>query len=354
MCEPFQVFCPKFLAGTDIGELLFRADVLLKRLSLGLEVPGLPGWRRPVDWGEGTHDKHRLWIVPLEAHPQVVADRADPTLKFVRPGKVKLAVFSCALTLDPNSPTGLADCLVTDLEEPACKMALQCAVRMDELIEYYPTLKRLHGVYQTISMFRMMKQLGATVDYSWVELFAVPLFETAGKVKTLSNSYTSTDGFRTCTQTLVGGCVLGDADMKLVPVEVDADPEVKELFHLARLRCVSSTPACYCMGRRLDDNGFGFELQEKLQQAGSVVVDLPRLPPTREAQLVEMPFAKHHGFECAACRRPLLADPADPEGVRYQTVLGKPLCSRLGLSLCVSASLWFLLMLCNSASGEHF
>eukprot|EP00435_Cladocopium_sp_Y103_P062624 s134_g24.t1 len=304
-----RVFRPQFLAGTDVGELLFRADVLLKRLSLGLEVPHLPGWRSPLDFGEAIHDKHRLWIVPLEAHPQVVKDSADPSLNFVLPGKVKLAVLACALNVDPNSETGLVDCPVTDPQDPACLMALQCSVRMDELIEYYPTLKRLHGVYQTLTMFRMMKQMGATVDYSWVELFAGPLFETPGKFSTLTNSYTTRNWQRTSTRTLVGGCVLGDPDMKVTPVEVQADSgNLKELFNLARLRQVSPIPASYCMGRRLDEDLQTSQLQAKLEQGGSVLVDLPRPLPTRETQLVLMPFAKHEGFECAACHRPLLAD----------------------------------------------
>ena len=317
-----------------MGELLFRADVLLKRLSLRLEVPNLPGWRSPLDFGETIHDKHRLWIVPLEAHPQVVKDSADPSLNFVLPGKVTLAVLACALNVDPNSETGLVDCPVTDPQDPACLMALQCSVRMDELIEYYPTLKRLHGVYQTLTMFRMMKQMGATVDYSWVELFAGPLFETPGKFSTLTNSFTTRNWQSISTRTLVGGCVLGDPDMKVTPVEVQAESgDLKELFNLARLRQVSRIPANYCMGRRLDDSDDSTpnlrNLSAKLEQGGSVLVDLPRPLPTRETQLVLMPFAKHEGFECAACHRPLLADPSGPDGIRYQTVLGKPLCSRL-------------------------
>ena len=203
-----------------------------------------------------------------------------------------------------------------------------------ELIEYYPTLKRLHGVYQTLTMFGMMKQMGATVDYSWVELFAGPLFETPGKFSTLTNSFTTRNWQSISTRTLVGGCVLGDPDMKVTPVEVQAESgDLKELFNLARLRQVSRIPASYCMGRRLDDSDDSTpklrNLSAKLEQGGSVLVDLPRPLPTRETQLVLMPFAKHEGFECAACHRPLLADPSGPDGIRYQTVLGKPLCSRL-------------------------
>eukprot|EP00927_Polykrikos_kofoidii_P047757 TRINITY_DN42031_c0_g1_i1.p1 TRINITY_DN42031_c0_g1~~TRINITY_DN42031_c0_g1_i1.p1 ORF type:complete len:998 (-),score=154.39 TRINITY_DN42031_c0_g1_i1:63-3056(-) len=345
---PFQkkVFLPGFLAGTDVGELLFRADVLLKRLGLGLEVPALPDWRSPFDLGHSEHSVHRSWIVPLEMKVKLVRHPRFPSAKCLQVADVRLGVLACAQVADPSSPAGLVDAPHTCPQDPACLMAHQCTLRMAELIAYYPTFERLHGLYQMVAICRAMRMLGATVTYPWVELHAMPLFETPGKFATLRNERTTesrhTEVTTTSTRTMVGGCVLAEPSTPFRILEVTDDSEamhslIKQAYE-HRDGIGSDVPSCYRLGRSMrEDRSRVSALRSALERGDDVIsLELPSPPPRAGPRIVSLPFVASCTPECAACGRCLAEGTGassggggDGDPVRFQSVLGLPLCSRV-------------------------
>lgn len=333
---PFQkkVFRPEWLAGTDVGDTMCNADILLKRLSLGLEDPGLARWQSTLDFpqhGEGP-STHRLWIVPVRASVKRIRVGHATMLQ---PGEVKMGICACRMVVDRTSPTGLRDDVVTAPMDPAVLFARMCTARMPELVGRYPELQKLEAFYKALFWIRAMKtHTTATVDAQWVSLFADPHFVVAGKVATMRNER----HYGTFRRQVVGGCELGThLDLEIVDVEPTGDEVIRlqGVLRSAREQLGRGAPLCYTLGRRLDgaqeecDAQVWAALNELANGADGTTVEitLPRPSAEEIGTAVSLPFVRSVEMNCCCCGMPLVGPGADPH--RFQTFLGFPLCSLL-------------------------
>lgn len=167
---------PSFLAGTALGKVMFEADVLIKSLVMGIEVPPLDGWRAPGDFGCPTMGAYRVWLQPDAS--------AVPVVDIMLAGSMVagVAVHGCALRVNilgqeqaAGAASGLKDAGAPDAEDCFRHMVEQCNTCLPELIAYYPVLGRLAESHRALVACKALHQLGVSPGRRWCQRFSKPV-----------------------------------------------------------------------------------------------------------------------------------------------------------------------------------
>jgi len=231
-----KVHYPSRMGGTLLGDVLFEADYLLKKLSLGL-VPFPPqltklgfGGALDAEASDGKMGWSRLWFVVSELDVRETADSIDIV-------KVRFGVN--ARSMIPDATGELHDAPET-VDGYSKRFAELCTTYHEELADAFPPIKRLREAFSAILVARFLLAEGedARYDHGRIhEIAAGASYEdTAPALRKTSTTTTETATCKsTLTRTVFGGVSMRIPELSVkAPVKTDHDVELTGIVLAAK------------------------------------------------------------------------------------------------------------------------
>lgn len=157
----------RFFAGienTRFGSTCFEADILLKKIGLGLEVPNIPGlrtlWRqhveelrrrRPHTYYRAPTKAARFWYYPIVN--DVTASRNLILLE-----KFKLGILSESISLPGNNQPSLDELMPIEYVEASIQTK-SLNDNFSELVDAYPAIRRLKALTRLAALAKGLLRL---------------------------------------------------------------------------------------------------------------------------------------------------------------------------------------------------
>ena len=155
-----KVYYPPSLAGTALGDVLFEADYLLKRLSMGLEPipPALAalGFVAGIDSDLASEGWNRLWFVPT-------AIEMNEDSEAVQVLKVTFGVEARGMVRDTSGT--LVDAPVQG-DSHAKRFAALCTVYHAELAAAFPVIDRLKDAMSAVLLAKFILNEGCSLKWT--------------------------------------------------------------------------------------------------------------------------------------------------------------------------------------------
>lgn len=159
-----KVFCPPWLAGTSVGEVLFQADYHLKELSMGEYEQPVVGMKSCFDHSELEDSSQdwsaREWFIVRKAEVQICD--SDALIPYV-----KMGVEAREQVTNGGE---LEDKVVTRLDHPMVKYAEEFTKNFDLIAERKSVVCHLRELAKAAILAKYLLESNAHLEETWFNL----------------------------------------------------------------------------------------------------------------------------------------------------------------------------------------